>query len=541
MKRILSVFLILLIAVQSFSLIGCTENKTDSGNVIRVCNCEDYIDEDLLAEFEEETGIKVIYSTYGTNENLYNELVINPNSYDLVVPSEYMIEKLAEEGRIQKLNFEKLPDYKNNVSKYIDDRLNNLRFTIKSGEYEGEEVALSEFMVGYMWGTMGWVYDTENVSIEEVKSWTAVFDNPTLNKRITIKDAVRDSYIVGLAMVYGDELRGVNDNATITKILNRVDQASIDKVGEKLASFKEKLYGFEVDSGKNDIINDRIDAYVAWSGDAAYAIDVASGEVEDEDGSFVENASSLSYYIPDEGSNIWFDGFVMPSGSKNYDAVYKFLEFISRPETVYRNMNYTGYTGMVANGEFMMEDEDGTEYETTIFDEILIGWFDESEYLAEELSELPEYEDKSFEEILDIVANFSEEEIIDNGYVLADLKEFEYFFGEISDDYRLIISESSWGRLLAQYPTADIVERCAIMNNFDSETLLSINEMWETVKGETFPLWLILLIVGLVILLAVVMVLYRNKEKIKWFKLPERKTTYAERKGYKILKKENII
>jgi hypothetical protein len=204
-------------------------------------------------------------------------------------------------------------------------------------------------------------------------------------------------------------------------------------------------------------------------------------------------------------------------------------------------MNYTGYTGMVANGEFMMEDEDGTEYETTIFDEILIGWFDESEYLAEELSELPEYEDKSFEEILDIVANFSEEEIIDNGYVLADLKEFEYFFGEISDDYRLIISESSWGRLLAQYPTAEIVERCAIMNNFDSETLLSINEMWETVKGETFPLWLILLIVGLVILLAGAIVLYRNKEKISWLKLPERKTTYAERKGYIIIKKENII
>ncbi len=506
MRKILSVFLIILIAVQSFSLIGCTENKVDSGNVIRVCNCEDYIDEDLLAEFEEETGIKVIYSTYGTNENLYNELVINPNSYDLVVPSEYMIEKLAEEGRIQKLDFNRLPDYKNNVSKYIDDRLNDLRFTVKRGEHEGEEVALSEFMVGYMWGTMGWVYDTESVSIEEVKSWTGVFDNDSLKKRITIKDAVRDSYIVGLAMVYGDELRGVSDNATITEILNRVDQASIDKVGEKLASFKDKLYGFEVDSGKNDIINDRIDAYVAWSGDAAYAIDVASGEVEDEDGSFVENASSLSYYIPDEGSNIWFDGFVMPSGSKNYDAVYKFLEFISRPETVYRNMNYTGYTGMVANGEFMMEDEDGKEYETDLFNEIVIGWFDESEDLEE---------GKGIE---------------------IDLS---YFFGE--GEYIVTVSEEGYGRFIAQYPTAEIVERCAIMNNFDSETLLSINEMWETVKGETFPVWLILLIVGLVILLAGAIVLYRNKEKISWLKLPERKTTYAERKGYKIIKKENII
>ncbi len=506
MKRILSVFLILLIAVQSFSLIGCTENKTDSGNVIRVCNCEDYIDEDLLAEFTEETGIEVIYSTYGTNENLYNELVINPNSYDLVVPSEYMIEKLAEEGRIQKLDFSKLPDYKNNVSKYINDRLDDLKFTVKDGEYEGQEVALSEFMVGYMWGTMGWVYDTEAVAEELVKSWTGVFSNPELNKRITIKDAVRDSYIVGLAMVYGDELKSATDNVTITEILNRIDQTSIDKVGEKLSSFKSMLYGFEVDSGKNDIINDRVDAYVAWSGDAAYAIDVAAGEVEDEDGSFVENESSLSYYIPDEGSNIWFDGFVMPSGSRNYDAVYKFLEFISRPETVYRNMNYTGYTGMIANGEFTMEDDDGEEYQTTIFDEIVIGWFDESEDLEE------------------------------GEGIEIDLT---YFFGE--GDYTVKVSNEGYGRFIAQYPTAEIVERCAIMNNFDSETLLSINEMWETVKGETFPLWLILLIIALVILFAVVIVLYRNKEKIKWLKLPERKNTYAERKGYKIIKKENIM
>lgn len=506
MKKFVSVFLILLIAVQCCFVVGCTNETTTEKNVIRVCNCEDYIDEDLLLEFEEETGIKVIYSTYGTNENLYNELVINPNSYDLVVPSEYMIEKLAMEGRIQKLDFTKLPDYKKNVSSYIDGRLNELKFTVKYGEYKGEEVALSEFMVGYMWGTMGWVYDTETVDIEQVKSWTGVFSNPALNKRITIKDAVRDSYIVGLAMVYGDELKTVSDNETITKILNRVDQQSIDKVGEKLTSLKPMLYGFEVDSGKNDIINDRVDAYVAWSGDAAYAIDVAAGEVEDEDGNFVENASSLSYYIPDEGSNIWFDGFVMPSGSNNYDAVYKFLEFISRPETVYRNMNYTGYTGMIANGDFTMEDEDGNEYETNLFNEIVIGWFDESEDLSD-----------------------------DEGMEI----DLNYFFGD--GDYTVRLSEESYGRFIAQYPTAEIVERCAIMNNFDSETLLSINEMWEGVKGETFPLWLILLILGLVVLLALTIVLYRHKEKIKWLKLPERKRSYAERKGYKIIKKENII
>ncbi len=508
MKRYLSLILAVFFLLPTVLSTGCAlEPQAQNSTVLRVCNCEDYIDEDLLAEFTEETGIEVIYSTYGTNENLYNELVINPNSYDLVVPSEYMIEKLAEEGRIQKLDFSRLPDYKQNLSAYIGERLDQLEFTIKGGVNKGQKAKLSEYMVGYMWGTMGWVYDTEAVDIELVKSWTDVFSEQSLKKRITIKDAVRDSYIVGLAMVYQDELKTVSDNASITEILNRVDQASIDKVNAKLEEFKPMLYGFEVDSGKNDIINDRIDAYVAWSGDAAYAIDVAAGEVEDEDGEIISNTSSLSYYIPDEGSNIWFDGFVMPSGSNNYDAVYKFLEFISRPENVYRNMDYTGYTGMVASGAFIMEDEEtGEKYETDIFNEIVLGWFDETEDLE------------------------------DGEGILVDLS---YFFGD-DGDYTVTISEEGYGRLIAQYPTVEIVERCAIMSNFSSETLLAINGMWESVKGETFPDWLILLVTALVVLLAIVIVLYRNKDKIKWLKLPERKSTYVQRKGYTLIKKEEI-
>ncbi len=489
MKRFLSVLLCLLLCLSSTTLFACKNAQSKQTTVLRVCNCEDYIDEDLLAEFTEQTGIEVQYSTYGTNENLYNELVINPNSYDLVVPSEYMIQKLAAEGRINKLDLTKVSDYM--PSKFIVDKLNNIRFTVQDGEYSGQEVALSEYMVGYMWGTMGWVYNTDKVQENEVSSWYGVFNNKSLSKRITVKDAVRDSYLVGLAMVYETELKNATTNQQITEILNRVDQKSIDLVGEKLNSLKPMLYGFEVDSGKNDIVLGNIDAYVAWSGDAAYAIDVAAGDVEDDDGSFIENTKSLSYYIPDEGSNIWFDGFVMPSGSKNYDAVYKFLNFISRPENVIRNMDYTGYTSMVATDE--------------IFDEIVIGWFDESEDLDE------------------------------GEGVSVDLS---YFFGE--GEHSVVVSEEYYGRLLAQYPTEEIAARCAVMNYFDNDTLMSVNEMWEGVKGATFPLWVILLIAGMVVLFAVIIVTYRNKEKFPWLKLPERKKTYAEKKGLKIIKREEI-
>ena len=471
MKRLFSLVLAFLLSLSTFSMFGCS-NQVVQTNVLRVCNCEDYIDEDLLTEFEEETGIKVEYSTYGTNENLYNELVINPNSYDLVVPSEYMIEKLAEEGRIQPLDFngrEELKDYNQNISPYIKERLESLE--IKKGEHAGKN--LYDFMVGYMWGTMGWVYNTEFVTEEEVSSWDGVFGNKELNKKITIKDAVRDSYLVGLAMVYGDELRQTTTNEEITAILNNVNEDAINRVGEKLNAIKPMLYGFEVDSGKNDIVLGNIYAYVAWSGDACYAIDVASGEVEDDDGSFIEEDKirSLSYSIPEEGSNIWFDGFVMPSGSTNHDAVYKFLEFISRPETVYRNMNYTGYTGMVAKGEFEMEveDEDGNvSVETTdLYNAIVLDWFDESEDLAD-----------------------------DEGKTV----DLSYFFGGEDGEFTVKVSDESYGRLIAQYPTYDIVTRCAIMSNFDSEKLMLINDMWEGVKGETFPTWVIILVVCFVLI-----------------------------------------
>lgn len=491
MKKLLSLIVAILVFALSFGMVGCGGNDSSiDGTVLRICNCEDYIDEELLTEFEEETGITVQYSTYGTNENLYNELVINPNSYDLVVPSEYMIQKLATEGRIQKLDQTKLTGYNEKLSGFIKEKLDAIQFTVKDGVDKGQEVSLSEYLVGYMWGTMGWVYNTDNVDASDVKSWHGVFENPDLNKKMTIKDSVRDSYLVGLAMVYEEELRAANTNEKITEILNRVDSDAISKVGKMINGVKHQLYGFEVDSGKNDIVLGNIDAYVAWSGDAAYAIDVAAGEVEDDDGTFVENTRNLSYYIPDEGSNIWFDGLCMPSGSTNYDAVYKFLEFISREENVIRNMDYIGYTSVLGGDQ--------------LFDEIVLGWFDESEDLE------------------------------DGEGITVDLS---YYFGQ--GDYSVVVSEDGYGRLMAQYPTKEIADRCAIMSFFPNEALMEINDMWEQVKGETFPVWVLILTAVLVVLISVSLVLARNKEKLSWIRLPQRKS-YAERKGLTLIKSEDV-
>ena len=490
MKRFFSILLATLLIACSFSFVGCA-NQDGETTVLRICNCEDYIDETLLEKFEEDTGIKVEYSTFGTNENLYNELVINPNSYDLVVPSEYMIQKLAVEGRLNKLVHSNVPNYEQYLSNYIKGKLESITFEIEEGEYQGENANLSEFMVGYMWGTMGWVYNTKVTGIEDnVKTWYGPFENSSLNGKITIKDAVRDSYIVGLSMVYEQELYG-KTNAEITQILNRTDKTSIKKVQEKLNSLKPMLYGFELDDGKNHIILGNIDAYVAWSGDAAYAIDVATGEVEDEDGNKLEGNArrSISYYIPEEGSNIWFDGLVMPAGSNNYDAVYKFLDFICDPENVCANMDYIGYTSVIASDE--------------IFESIPKGW--------------------------------NEELAVGEGKEI----DLSYFFGQ--GDYTITVSDEMYGRVIAQYPTEEIVNRCAVMEYFKKDVIMDINDMWEQVKGETFPTWLIILVAVLVVLIGIAIVIIRNKEKFSWLKLPENDKTYYERKGYKVIKKEDIL
>jgi spermidine/putrescine transport system substrate-binding protein len=266
MKKLLSLIVSILVFALSFGVVGCGGNDNSTGGtVLRICNCEDYIDEELLTEFEEETGITVQYSTYGTNENLYNELVINPNSYDLVVPSEYMIQKLATEGRIQKLDQTKLTGYNEKLSGFIKEKLDAIQFTVKDGVDKGQEVSLSEYLVGYMWGTMGWVYNTDNVDASDVKSWHGVFENPDLNKKMTIKDSVRDSYLVGLAMVYEEELRAANTNEKITEILNlKVSELAdyVDSLGLDSEALIEKInefvieYTTESDFDLNDYLAD---------------------------------------------------------------------------------------------------------------------------------------------------------------------------------------------------------------------------------------------------------------------------------------------
>ncbi len=438
---------------------------TSEKEVLRVYNWEEYIcnedDEeagyiDLVAAFEEEYDCIVEYSTFGTNENMYNELKINEGSYDLVCPSDYMIMKMIKEGMCEPFSQEFLTNgtYAQNVSPYI------------KGIFEDN--GWNEYAIGYMWGTMGFMYNPEcsDTIAEDVTDWKVLGEENYYNKS-TLKNSVRDTYFYALACIYQDELKALAEeyergeltaseyNTALSKIMNRTDEETVEKARTYLREVKKNVYGFEVDSGKNDMITGKIDLNFCWSGDAAFGI----WEAAEEDG------STLAYCVPDYVSNIWFDGWVIPKGG-NVSLAEKFLNFISEPENAMMNMDFIGYTSVIAGDEV---------YESYVL---------ESYGVTEEGEEL--------------------EEMKDNGEVVE--YNLSYFFAEDdvdSDEYIFYAySEEMRGMMMAQYPPQDVVTRCAIMQFFDEEANNRINMMWEDVKGAEVPLGAIIFIAVVVLALA---------------------------------------
>lgn len=491
---------------------GCAskDNSAEGDEIIlRVCSWEDYIwDEedtdyiDMCYEFENfmrEKGknVTVSYSTFGTNENLYNDLKIaNGYLYDVVCPSDYMIEKMAREGMLAKLtdidaDFKTNSTYSANVSPYIKQIFEE---DITWSD-EGVKMTLGDYAAGYMWGTMGYVYRlTDKIPDidEEMLDWTSIWDE-AYRHRVTIKDSVRDSYFVGIAYVYKDELEQLKedyDNGVVTfdeyktrltEIFNRVDEDTVDKVEKALSSLKDNLFGFEVDSGKNDIVTGKIDVYFAWSGDAVYAMD----EAEVDENSPVE----LYYAVPMQGSNVFFDGWCIPEKAQQKEIALEFINFLAQPENAIANMDYIGYTTAIAGEN----------------DEIL-DWAMETYELS---SEEPEEE----------------------GFYKADLS---YFFHNDA----VLYTDVKGRQFETQFPTEDIIERCVFMHYFDIETNERINLMWENIKGFALPVWAIILIVVAIVLLIAAFILWKFREKIFVFK--ERTPKKEKREKYKIVDKHYL-
>ena len=337
MKRILSVIAAALV------LLGCSEDRS---HILKVYNWADYIDEELLKEFEdwyfEQTGenVEIIYQTFDINETMLSKIELGHEDYDVVCPSDYIIERMLKNDLLLPLDFDfgKTPNYIENVAPYIDEKFSQI---------EGSGKDARDYSVGYMWGTVGLIYNPKYV--ENAGSWE-VLRNPAYKGKVLMKDAFRD--------VYTTLLIGLNREAIDAgeKDMNALSfdtsEESIKLVEDYLNSFKESVSGWEADFGKEQMTKELAWINLSWSGDAQWAIDEAA-----------EMGMDLRYDIPSEGSVVWFDGWVIPKYAKNIKAASYFINFMCKPENAIRNMDMTGYVSVIGGDEILEAMTDSTEYE----------------------------------------------------------------------------------------------------------------------------------------------------------------------------------
>lgn len=426
---------------------------------LRVCSWEEYIDEGgwdedevislgerdvfgekpLVKEFEEwyyETygvRVNVEYSTFGTNEELYSQMNLG-NVYDMVCPSDYMIMKLMKEEKLEPLSGEFFDAsqeqnyYAKGVSPYIRD-------VFEENEIDGKPWA--DYAAGYMWGITGIVYNPEEVSEEEASTWS-ILTNERFYRQVTVKDNVRDAYFPTLAILNGelltdDAFRNRADyREQLAAVMNDTAPETILAAEEKLREIRGNVYSFETDSGKADMVTGKVLANTQWSGDAVYTMDQAE-----------EDDFYLCWAVPEECTNLWFDGWVLLKDGIGDDAAKKhaaeaFINFLSMPENAVRNMYYIGYTSTIGGGE------DGL-----VFD--YLNWC----YGAEE--------DES-------------------GTVAYPVG---YFFSGDNEDEAYVVTtsaEQAGRQLAAQYPSWEEIGRSAVMNYFDDAGNAAINQMWINIR-----------------------------------------------------------
>lgn len=279
----------------STMLTGC--GGTDSKKVLNVYNVGDYIDENIITLFEEKTGIDVQYETYDTNEMMYQKVKSGSTNYDLIFPSDYMVEKMKSEGLLQKIDFKNIPNMK-----YIDKSFLNPIYD-----------ETNEYSVPYMWGTFGILYNKKMVK-EPVDSWDILW-NPKYKGNIMMFDSVRDTMGISLKRL------GYSMNTTNPKEIN--------EAMKELMKQKDLVLAYVNDEGKDRLLGEEVAMGIAYSGDAV---------------TLMEENPNLAYAIPKEGTNKWVDAMAIPKSAQNKKEAEMFINFLLDPEIAKMNAEYIGYS-----------------------------------------------------------------------------------------------------------------------------------------------------------------------------------------------------
>ena len=246
-----------------FSLTGCY-NTEPRESVLKIYNWADYIDEDMLAEFprwyKEQTGedIRIVYQTFDINEIMLTKIERGHEDFDVVCPSEYIIERMLRKGLLLPIDtvFGKTPNYLHNESPYIREQLDKL-------SWSGHRA--SDYAIGYMWGTAGILFNTDHVPVEDARTWASLWNLKYENK-ILMKESYRDAY--GTALIYANAEDLKKGKVTVEELMNNYSQASIDTVEKYLKAMKPLIAGWEADFGKEMMTKGKAWLNMTWSGDA---------------------------------------------------------------------------------------------------------------------------------------------------------------------------------------------------------------------------------------------------------------------------------
>jgi spermidine/putrescine transport system substrate-binding protein len=276
-------------------------------------------------------------------EVMYTKIALGKEDFDLVCPTQYIIERMLKYDMLLPIdrNFGKTEDHLGNISPFLLERMDAFSVPGKKAE---------DYMLPYMWGTSGILYNTRLIPTEEVQSWACFWD-PKNKGKILMKDHYWDVYNVAAIWGFYNEIEsGQRSRYDVSNDHTEEDIAMVEK---QLKLLQPNLAGWEADFGKEMMTKGEIWMNYAWSGDAVWAIEEAA-----------DVGVSLDYVVPREGSNIWFDGWVIPKNAGNVKAASYFLNYLCQPEIALRNMDISGYTSAIATPEILEAQIDSSLTET---------------------------------------------------------------------------------------------------------------------------------------------------------------------------------
>ncbi|MCM3006686.1 ABC transporter substrate-binding protein [Priestia koreensis] len=301
MKKLMQIFIVILVVCFGLMYWVSQLNKSEgySGDhTLTIYNWGDYIDPQLIKKFEKQTGIKVIYQTFDSNEAMMTKIEQGGTTFDVAVPSEYAISKMKEEHLLLPLDKKKLPNLKNINPEFLD-----LSFDEKN-----------RYSIPYFWGTVGIVYNPSMLDGKKITSWNDLWSKD-LRNQILLADGAREVMGMGLNSLHYS--------------LNDRNKSHLQEAKRKLSTLTPNVKAIVGDEIKMLLANEEAAVGVVWSGDAS--------EIMSEN-------DKLDYVIPEEGSNLWFDNMVMPKTAKNVEGAHKFMNFMLDPKNAAQNAEYVGYS-----------------------------------------------------------------------------------------------------------------------------------------------------------------------------------------------------